>query len=166
MRDLSDHERLLADVFEREGDAGLREASLGRTLALVRRRRRVRQIARGASTLALVMLVGLAVLFSRRSSSPPLDSTAPQVSYRLVQTKTLASTAIVLTKPLGSKAVFTVPGAVQVVTTSQLDRAVPNLNDDRLLELAGNTAILVRQSQHEAELVFLEAADHDASGHN
>src|SRR5438270_627634 len=82
MNESQDNERLLADILA-EGDvAGRREALLGNTLKLVRRRRHFRQVRRGAYTLVLIAAVAL-VLWRHGApvNLPPL----PAKPYTLVR---------------------------------------------------------------------------------
>ena len=160
MNDSSEHEDLLLDVLAEENEAGFREALLGQTLKLVRRKRRFRTIRRASSGIAI--LAGLLILVWRFVPSPPIPPPQPSAKpYALIRTQPLPPGAIVQTSALHLPYVVTSSHDVQIIATSSA--AAHNfreLDDDQLLELAGpSPVILVRHGPHSAELVF---ADHEA----
>src|SRR5258706_7598407 len=90
-------ERLLADVLAEEADPGQREALLGETLRLARRKRRFRQMRRAVPALAAfvaLLLMGAWLLRLR-----PVAPNRPVESYVLVRTHPLPGAALAITKP-------------------------------------------------------------------
>ena len=159
MNDLGHNERLLADVLGEGGAADFREGLLHETLRLARRRRRVRQVRRTAS--ALAVLVGLGFLVWRHSPSGLSPAPVPAKPYALVRTQPLSPTAWVATRPLSRANLVVSASTGNIVVTAQAAVPVREINDDDLLALLPRPAALVRYGPHSAELVFVNAADRD-----
>ena len=158
MNPRTDNERLLDDVLGGD-NAALRDALLGQTLRLVRRRRRFRQTARAAIGLALSL--GLMLLFWRvlppRAGGPP-----PRKGYALVQTRPLPAAGVIVTHPL-PPSYFVAPDAhVVIVSTEPGRHRFREIDDRELLALAPGPAALVRQGPHSAELVFISPTDEES----
>ena len=112
MNESADNDRLLSDILAEGTRPGFREALLGQTLRLARRRRRFRQARRGASVLAAVA----GVVFLLWRSMPPTFPTQAETPYALVRTQPLLA-AIVSTTPLGPGHLVSSAPAAEVVTT-------------------------------------------------
>jgi hypothetical protein len=140
-----DHRHLLAEVLADTSPAGFREALLGETLRLARRRRQWRQARRGAAVIAVLALALGGVWW--KLSWPP--KAKPTASYLLVRTQPLSPAQIVTTQPLSpGQLVLTVSGGFR------------EIGDDELLSLvAPQVAALVRRGPHEAELIFVKPGD-------
>lgn len=160
MKPESDNEPLLDAVFSEAAPAEFRDAVLGETLRLVRRRRRWRQARRPA---VLVVAGGLLLVLvwqnlPRRVVPPPTVAKAEVKNYQLVRTQPFPAGAMVVTRPLASDRLVASVATVETVqTTTGNFRA---LNDDELLTLiAPRPAALVRIGPHSEELVFVNPAD-------
>jgi len=161
MNHQADLDPLLADVLAEAAPADYRDALLGKTLRLVRRRRRWRQARRMA---AVLVALGLCGIFIRQKNSP-LRPFAPAPAaravakdYQLVQTRPLPASAVVATQPLAA-AQFVAPAeTVGMVQTSSSNYHV--INDAELLALvASHPAVLIRTGPHSEELVFTNPDD-------
>ena len=155
MNESSEHESLLADVLAADSEPGFREALLGQTLKLVRRKRRFRTIRRGTSTIAV--FAGLLLLVWRFVPSPPISPQPSAKPYALIRTQPLPPGAIVQTSPLRFPNLVTSSHDVQIIATSSTAHNFRELDDDQLLELAApSPVILVRHGPDTAELVFVD----------
>jgi hypothetical protein len=155
-----DHEQLLADVLAEGAPAGFREAMLGETLRLARRRRRWRQTRRAATW--LVMLGLLAVLvrqnFPPQTLVPTPAAEAKSKGYEPVQTRPLPVGMTVVTRPLSAEQMVASAGTVETVQTRDGDYRL--INDDELLALvASRPAGLIRTGPHSERLVFANPDD-------
>jgi hypothetical protein len=155
MNPASDHERLLHDVLAAATPAGFREALLGETLRLARRRRRWRQTRRAGGALAVL---ALALIGGWRVwVTEPVKSEIP-ASDQWVRSQPLRPDQIVRTQPLP---IFNL---VATVTTADVIHTVRGgfreIDDDELLALATpRVAALVRRGPHAAELVFVPSGE-------
>lgn len=160
MKPESENEPLLDAVFSEAAPAEFRDAILGETLRLVRRRRRWRQTRR----LAVLVVAGgvLSVLvwqnLSRRVVPPPTVAKAEVKNYQLATTQPFPASAIVVTRPFATDQLVASVATVETVQTTAGNFRV--LNDDELLALIGpRPAALVRVGPHSEELVFVNPAD-------
>jgi hypothetical protein len=155
-----DNEQLLADVFSEAAPAGFREALLGETMRLARRRRRWRQTRR---TAALLVALGLLAVLVRQNFQPhpltPVPVAKVKVkSYELVRTQPLSAGAIVVTRPLSANQLVASVATAEMVQTSSGNFRM--INDEELLALvASRPAALVRLGPHSEQLVFANPAD-------
>src|ERR1035437_6753487 len=142
-----DNEQLLADVFSEAAPAGFREALLGETMRLARRRRRWRQTRR---TAALLVALGLLAVLVRQNFQPhpltPVPVAKVKVkSYELVRTQPLSAGAIVVTRPLSANQLVASVATAEMVQTSSGNFRM--INDEELLALvASRPAALDRKS--------------------
>ena len=160
MNDLRQNERLLTDVLGEGTSADFREGLLHETLHLAKRRRRFRQARRGASTLAVLLGLGLLVWHHSPSSLGP--ASLPTKPYTLVRTQPLPLAACVVTRPLSPENLLVSARLENIIVTARASVPIRELNDDELLALAPKPAALVRRGPHSAELVFVSAVDRDA----
>jgi hypothetical protein len=155
------HEQLISDVLGEDSNVGLREALLGQTLRLARRKRRLRkfwQAAPAVAAVAVSLLISVR-LFRPGSSVPP----GPDRPYTLVRTQPLPTSALVTTKPLAAADLVQTTHLVVVISTVPGESSPRELSDEELLKLADNfPVVLVRQSGHAAELVFVNPKDREA----
>jgi hypothetical protein len=159
MNHLPDNERLLHDVLADESSAGFREALLGETLRLARRRRRWRQVRRISGPLALVAVVAALVL---RNLLPRTSAPAPAKSYQLVHSRPFPAELIVTTQPVPAGQVVASLPAADIVRTTPPQSGYQEIGDDELLALAApRPAALVRYGPHEAALIFIEPVDQE-----
>src|SRR5215472_2038725 len=133
MKHLPEKERLLAAVLAEESGQEFREALLGQTLRLVKRRRRFRQVRRAAAAFALVF--GTALLGWRYVPRlhTPVSNSVPSLSYMLVQTRPF--TGIVSSHPLSSQAFVSSRPATSLITTREAHPAVPETKATQLLDM-------------------------------
>jgi len=152
-----DNEQLLTDVMA--DDINFREALLGETLRLVRRRRwrRTRQAAVSLSILSLVAIFAWQSL-SRRPLAPAAG--AARNSYQLVQTHPLPAAATVCTQPLADAELVSSSATVETIQTTNGSGDFGVINDDELLALvASRPAGLVRTGPHSERLIFANPDD-------
>jgi hypothetical protein len=161
----SDPERneLLDDVLAEgvQGDAGA--TLLEQTLAHVRRRRAFRKALASSGAL---MLAGLAALCLMKFRQPMRVVTRPvAASYVLVHSTPLARERIVETRRLASDAlVVTRSNCTAIVGTRD---GVHAMGDSELLELISpRPAILVKAEPNSEELVFLNPSDRNGFSTN
>jgi len=157
----TDNERLLADVLAEAAPEDYRDALLGETLRLVRRRRRWRQTRLAA---AVLVAFGLCGIFIWQENSPPRPiAPAPAAkavakNYQLVQTRPLPATAIVATQPLAAGQFVAPAETVALVRTSSSNYRV--INDAELLALVtSHPAVLIRTGPRSEALVFANPED-------
>src|SRR5580765_6700062 len=152
MKRPSDNERLFADALADAGPTGFREALLGETLRLARRRRHFRQLRRAGAALMIIGLVTF--LFWPKAVTRRVPFTEPPLaSYQLINTRSLSAGAVVTTQPFVNQIVESVQTA-SVITTAQAHDGLREIDDDELLALAPGPALLVRLGPHSAELVL------------
>jgi len=151
MKRPTDNEQLFADALADAGPADFRESLLGETLRLARRRKRVRQVRRGAIMLGIA--AALTLWFWPRSIVLPPKSEPAVASYRLIETQPLPASVIVTTQPFTSSIVASLPSA-NVITTAEARDGLRLLTDDELLSLAPASSALVRLGPHSAELIL------------
>jgi hypothetical protein len=149
---------LLGEVLNEGSGLGFREGLFQQTLKLVRRRRRIRKLQQGASLVAV--LAGLGCLIWYQVLPLRVPAGMPARPYAMVRTQPLSQAAWVTTQPLVPERLITTAKTGNVVVTAMAASPVRELNDDELLELAPQPAALVRFGPHNAELVFVEQADH------
>jgi hypothetical protein len=158
MNDSADNERLLEDVLSEAVPADFREALLGETLRLARRRRRFRQTRRAVS--AVAVLAALAALVWQ--SLPP-RGVVPQKagkSYVVVRTRPLPVSALVTTRPLAAGQLVASVETVGVVETVAGSGGFRVIGDDELLALVSpRPAALVRLGPHSEQLFFVNPED-------
>lgn len=148
----TDQERLLADVLREETGDGFREALLGETLRLVRRRRQAR-LARRVGGVCALLAVTTAIALWQRPLAPELAARPPAQHYQLTLSQPLPASCVVSSCPLRADQVVVSTLASSVIqTTTGLYRV---LGDDELLALAPVPAALVRRGPHEVEFVFV-----------
>jgi hypothetical protein len=155
-----DNEQLLADVLAEAAPPDFREALLGETMRLARRRRRWRQTRRAA---ALLVALGLLAVLVWQNSPPhplaPMPVTKVKVkSYELVRTQPLSAGVMVVTRPLSAGQLVASVATAEMVQTGSGDFRV--INDDELLALVAlRPAALVRLGPNSEQLVFVDPAD-------
>jgi hypothetical protein len=153
MKPRPDQEQLLSDVLASGADIGFREALLGETLLLARRRRQWRQARRGVTTLVVLALAATGVWWALLpDAAEPWSAMGCQV----VHSQPLRPDELVATKPLApDQLIASVATKDMVITVSGGFREI---GDDELLALAApQVAALVRRGPHEAELILVQA---------
>jgi hypothetical protein len=149
MKPSPEQHRLLADVLGEE--TGFREALLGETLRLARRRRHWRQVWHGLAGLAALALVVMGGWWARQPKTLNVVST---IACPVVCTQPLRPEEIVSTRPLMSD--LRIASAATVPIVSTVLGSYREIGDDELLALAApRVAALVRHGPHEAELIFV-----------
>jgi hypothetical protein len=157
----NDDEALLRDVFGEAAPANLREAMLGESLRMVRRRHKIRRVERATAWLAVL---ALAVVLIRQTTPrrPDVLSKATSVevekSYTQVHSQPLAGVAIVTTRPLSSGQFIGATVFVGIVRTRAHNFRV--INDDELLGLLSpRPCALIQIGPNAEKLVFVNPAD-------
>ena len=154
-------ENLLSDVLAETSPADFREALLGETLRLARRRRHFRQTRQAIGVLAVFSLLAIFVKQNwpeQSVVSRPLAKKAAQTNYKLVRTQQLPENAVITTRQFSEmQFAASIAPVVQVATASGGFRQI---NDDELLALvSGKPAVLIRTGPHSEELVFANPDD-------
>ena len=158
MKNQTDRNRLLDDILEDTLPAGLRSELLQRTLGQVRRRNSVRRLNR--ASLVIVFLVGLSAAFWRSSIPLPQRIESQPSVFGVVSSEPLDPSLIVETTVKSVNMIRSSAATVVLVETGSGRDLFNEVDDQQLLALlSGRPAALVRQGPHEAELVFLDAAD-------
>ena len=155
-----DNGQLLADVLAEGAPAGFREAMLGETLCLARRRRRWRQTRRAAACLVAlgILAVWIRQNFPLRTLAPAPAAEAKAKGYEPVQTRPLPVGMTVVTRPLSAGQMVATAGTVAAVQTHAGDLRL--IGDDELLALvAPRPAGLIRTGPHSEWLVFANPDD-------
>jgi len=143
---------LLSDVLAEDSNADFREALLDQTLRVVRRKRRIRKVRRGAY--ASLMVVALALISFHFFISKPPASKRLEPSYALVVTQPFPASAVLATSRDHSVATISTSPTVEWIATAESSPILHQLDDDELLALLPSPALLVRRGPHIAELVF------------
>lgn len=163
MENKADNGQLLNDVLTEAAPPNFRDAMLGETLRLIRRRRRWRATRRAAALLVMLALCGI-FIWQKNLPQKPVASTsatpakATEKSYTLVETQPLPAEAIVTTQPVATGQFIASTASVEVVQTRAGNYRV--INDDELLALvASHPAVLIRTGPHSEELVFANPKD-------
>jgi len=154
MKPEPEQKRLLNDVALEGAD--FREAMLGQTLRVVRRRRHGRQAGRAV---VLFLALGIASFLVYRHTgrhSSPTEAQTVSRPYRLVQTIPLPVAALVSTQPF-TNAVIAFSSAVQIVQTTPASGNFRVLNDDELLASVARPAVLMRIDAHSERLIFVNS---------
>lgn len=153
---------LLDDVLAEGAPEKFREAILGETVRVVRRRRRIRQIRNGGGIFVALALAGLFV-WQRNSPQRPTAVAPPAIqaaekSYTLVRTRSLSPNEIVATVSLSAGQFVSSTQAVKIVETTADNFRL--IDDNELLALvASHPAILVRTGPQSEKLVFADPKD-------
>ena len=148
----SRNKKLLSDVLAEESDSDFREALLGHTLQVVRRKRRFRKARQIAY--ASIMVIGVALIGFHFLPSKTQASRRFEPSYLLVTTQPLPPSAVFSTRRGDSIPVISNSATIELVTTTENSPPLHQLDDNELLALVPSPALLVRRGPHLAELVF------------
>lgn len=160
MSDRNNKEKLLNDVLAETSPADFREALLGETLRLARRRRHFRQTRQTIGVLGVFIF--LAILGwqnwpTQSVASKPIAEKAARTSYKLVRTQPLPENDLITTRQSSAKIVASISDVAQISTAGGGFRQI---NDNELLALlAGKPAVLIRTGPHSEELVFANPMD-------
>ncbi len=159
MKPTPERETFLTDVLSGNDSGGDGEMLLQTTLRHVRRRRRWKRAGRPALVAAGVML---ALVWSLQPFShvekPVVAAAKPPVT--IISTQPLPPGMVVETRMGLTSVVHSTAGNVAIIETRQIPRAWELIDDRQLLALLdGRPAMLVKRGPHEAELIFVSAAD-------
>jgi hypothetical protein len=154
-------EKLIADVLGEDSDPALREALLGQTLRLARRKRRLGKLRQATPAgVAIAALLLITARLFRLGPSTPLE---PYHPYTNVRTQPLPVAALVTTRPRGAESLVTTSYSLATVSTVHGVSSPHELTDEQLLKFTeGLPVVLIRQNNHAAELVFANPADREA----
>jgi hypothetical protein len=158
MKNQSDPERLLHDIFGEASPPAFRDGLLEQTLRQVRRRNRVHQSSRGLLTMAL--LVSLPLILWKAFYPPSLPIKSSPSAFGVVRSEPLPSSMMVESNPNAIHLIVSSSGTVAFVESAGAESLIKEVTDQELLTfLAGRPAALVRFAAHPAELLFLNPAD-------
>lgn len=139
-----------------------RHASLAHTLTAVRRRQTRRRAVRAGATLALLFVVGLALLLT----APPhaIRSTAARDSLRIIRSQPLPARQWVQTRADSVVTITSSLASVATFSTADAPAGLREIDDRQLLALfAHRAAALIRPIGERARLIFLGEADSTAN---
>src|SRR6266498_1619402 len=157
MKPESEQHSLLNDVLAEDARAELEHSLLDGTLRAVRRRRRMRQCSRGLATVAVFAAIALAV-WNALLPTTPVDLVRP--TLHIVSSQPMPASMLVATRPDSVAVVTSSPRTFVMVETGSIKDPFTEITDEQLLTLVGwRPAALVRQGQHQAELLFLNPED-------
>jgi len=156
---LSDDDALLKDVFGEAAPASIREAMLGESLRMVRRRCRTRRLGGAA---AWLIVLGLTVVLLRQNTPRHLEVLSrpamAEKSYTLVRSHPLLAAAVVTTRPLSSGQFVGAAAFAGIVRTKPGGFHV--INDDELLALLSpRPCALIQVAPNSEKLVFVNPDD-------
>jgi len=157
----SENEGLLKDVFGEAAPADLREAMLGESVRLVRRRHSTRRLGGAAAVLVSLVLAAVLIRQSIPRRSEVLSSTKPakaEKSYTLVLSQPLPSAAMITTRPLSSGQFIGATMFAGIVPTRPDAFRVINDTELRAL-LSPRPCALIQVGTNLEELVFLNPDD-------
>jgi hypothetical protein len=162
MKRKTDDKSLLDDVLGEAAPPHFREALLGETLGLVRRRRRFRRMRNAAGVVAALALAATLAWHRNAKQNPiaiaPPAKKAVEQSYTMVATQPLTPDHIVPTSSFEAPQIITSRATVDIVQTTAGN--FHSINDEELLALtAAHPAILVRTGPHSEMLVFANPQD-------
>lgn len=161
MNDRADNKHLLDDVLAEAASTDFREALLGETLRLARRRRHLRRVERATAMLLGLGLIAVLVQenWPKESAvSRPLTQKPEPAAYQLVRTRSLPANHVVTTQPLAAGQFVASGGTVGMVQTVAGNYHL--LDDAELMALVGKRpAMLIRTGPHSEELVFANPED-------
>jgi hypothetical protein len=149
---------LLSDVLAEDTNADFRQALLGHTLRIVRRKRRFRKVRQGAY--ASLMVVALALISVHFFIPKPPAPKRLEPSYTLVMTQPLPASAVLSTSPDHSVTTISTSPTVEWIATTESSPILHQLDDDELLALLPSPALLIRRGPHNAEVVFANTDAH------
>ncbi len=163
MSERNDNEKLLNDILGEVHASELRDVLLNRTLLHVKRRRVFRHVRRFSVGVSLAVALG--VCFWRMTLPTIPGRPRSEKPYVIVRTHPLAGSAWVQTQPLSDKSlVASRPSAiVEIIETRPEYPKYDQIDDAKLLALAGNRAVLVKAGPNAAELVFVSETTQDDS---
>jgi hypothetical protein len=157
MKPESEQNSLLDDVLTEAAPSDFERALLDGTLRAVRRRRRSRRASRGLAVAGVFAAIALAV-WNALLPTTPVHLVRPVL--HIVKSHPLPASIVVGTRPGSVVVVTSSPTTIVMVETGFIKDPVQEINDEQLLALAvGRPVALVRQGQHQAELLFLNPED-------
>src|SRR5262245_23576691 len=119
MKQKTDNERLLADVLHSERDSECGVNVLAEILRGVRRQRRIRDVRRCGSALALLVAVSLVTShFIQNGAKRELARIPEPTCYQLVTTRPLASDEFTSTRSMSSEQQIVSAATVNVIQTT------------------------------------------------
>jgi hypothetical protein len=154
----TDNDRLLADTFSEDTHADFREAMLGQTLRLVRRRCRWRQMRRGSAALAVLGLLG--ILIRLIMPHPPSALPLAGAGCDTIHTQPLPAGSLVTTQPFSPDRLIVSVANVNVIQTTAATGDYREIGDDELLALvAPRPVVLVGCGPQCKQLIFVNPED-------
>jgi hypothetical protein len=157
MNKFSDGDSLLEDVLTENAPPGFRAALLGEMLLHARRRRYRRRAGRTFVVLSLV-----AVFAWWNLPVPTPASKTRTANYEAIHTRQLPPSALITTQPLNADFfVVSVPAASRVNTIA--NRADYRfIDDEELLAMAPQPAVLIRVGPGSQQLIFVASGEQSA----
>jgi hypothetical protein len=151
MKPNEEKDRLLDDILGGE-DAGWRNGALAQVRRVARRRRLVRR-ARHV-TAGLIVVAAVAVTLRFYDKPAPDRKFVESSGLITIHSLPLPSSMIMHSTEDGFALVRTLELPAQLVRTESAENLPRQIDDDELLRLAGDSAILVRHAPGEAQLVL------------
>jgi hypothetical protein len=157
MNKLSDGDSLLEDVLAENASPDFRAALLGQTLRQARRRRFRRRAGRAAMVVMVLSVLGGFAWWNLPVRAPA--SKMLTASYEAIHTRPLPHSALIATQPLNAGLfIVSVPTASRVSTTAN-SADYRFIDDDELLAMAPQPAVLIRMGPRSQQLIFVAPGD-------
>ena len=141
---------MLEDVLAESASPDFRAALLGETLRRARHRRYTRRAGRACAVLSVL---GIFAWWNLPDRAPATNM--PTAEYEAIHTRPLPLSALVATQPLNAELfIVSVPTASRV--TTRANRAAYRfIDDDELLAMAPQPAVLIRVGPESQRLIFV-----------
>ena len=154
MTKFSDGDSLLEDVLAENVSPDFRAVLLGETLRRARRRRYARRAGRACAVLSVLGLFGWWNLPVRAPASK-----MPLANYEEIHTRSLPPSALIATQPLNAELYIVSLPTVTRVSTKANRGDYRFINDDELLAMAPQPAVLIRVGPGSQQLIFVAPSE-------
>lgn len=163
MKNRTDLDRLLEDLFEESQSPQSRSELLAPALQAARRRRRARHTAR--SLIGVASVVAVALVFSVWRPSEPVPQVVEQASpaFAVVSSQPLPPSMILRTGTGTVPLVESSSSTVVLLESVAGSAAIYEVSDDELLRLLkDHEVVLVRRGPNQADLFFVQEFEYSA----
>lgn len=160
MKNRSDLDRLLDDLFEENQSPQSRSDLLAPALQAARRRRHVRHAARSLMVVASVVAVALVFLVWKPSEPVPQVAEQASPAFAAVSSQPLPPSMILRTGTGTVPVVESSSSSVVLLESVAGSAAIHEVSDDELLTLLkDHEVVLVRHGPNQADLFFVQGIE-------